>query len=181
MTNKRILIDMDGVIADFDGEFIKRWRERYPDQFYIPMHERTMFYVKDQYPQEYHPQLMEILLEPNFFRTMMPIEGGRKALHEMDALGLEVFICTSPFSSYENCVLEKYQWVDAYLGPQWTDRIILTHDKTLVRGDILIDDKPQVTGLDVPVWEHILYDRPYNQGLEKKRLTWANWKDVLGV
>jgi 5'-nucleotidase len=177
----RILIDMDGVLADFDGEFIKRWRERYPEQFYIPMHERTMFYVKDQYPQEYHPQLMEILREPGFFREMMPMEAGREALHEMDGLGLDVFICTSPFSSYQNCVLEKYQWVEAYLGSKWTDRIILTKDKTLVRGDILIDDKPQITGKDVPTWEHILYDRPYNQGVDRRRLTWKNWKEVLGV
>ncbi|MFT3890285.1 MAG: hypothetical protein QM730_01515 [Anaerolineales bacterium] len=177
----RILIDMDGVLADFDGEFIKRWRERYPDQFYIPIHERTLFYVKDQYPPEFHPQLMEILLEPNFFRTMMPIEGGREALHEMDTLGFEVFICTSPFSTYQNCVLEKYQWVENYLGAHWVDRIILTKDKTLVRGDILIDDKPHITGVDVPTWEHILYDRPYNQNVEKRRLTWKTWKDVLHV
>jgi 5'-nucleotidase len=177
----RILIDMDGVLADFDGEFIKRWRERYPDQFHIPMQERTLFYVKDQYPQHLQPQVMEILLEPGFFREMMPIEGAREALIEMNALRLEVFLCTSPFSPYQNCVLEKYQWVDNYLGPDWVNRIILTKDKTLVRGDILIDDKPQITGIDVPSWEHILYDRPYNQGVQKRRLTWKNWKKVLGV
>ena len=177
----RILVDMDGVIADFDGEFIKRWRERYPDQFYIPMHERTLFYVKDQYPQEVHPQLLEILQEPGFFREMMPMPGAREALSEMNTLGLEVFLCTSPFSPYQNCVLEKYQWVENYLGARWTDRIILTKDKTLVRGDILIDDKPHITGADVPTWEHILYDRPYNKGVDKRRLTWENWKDVLGI
>ena len=175
----RILIDMDGVIADFDGEFLKRWRERHPDKLYFPLEQRTEFYVKDQYPEELKPLVEEILLEPTFFRDMMPIAGAQAALTEMDALGLDVFICTSPFSTYQNCVLEKYQWVDNFLGTQWVNRIILTRDKTLVKGDILIDDKPQVTGVEVPSWEHVIYDRPYNRGVDKRRLTWATWREVL--
>ena len=170
---------MDGVIADFDGEFLKRWRERHPEKYFIPMGERTSFYVKDQYPDELKPLVVEILTEPGFFRGMMPIEGAGEALLEMENMGLDMFICTSPLSTYQNCVLEKFEWVDAHLGSQWIDRIILTKDKTLIRGDILIDDKPEITGVDIPSWEHILYDRPYNQGVNKKRLTWANWKDVL--
>jgi len=27
---------MDGVIADFDGEFLKRWKERYPNKPHVP-------------------------------------------------------------------------------------------------------------------------------------------------
>jgi len=44
----RILIDMDGVIADFDQEFLQRRIQRYADKIYIPVEERTTFYVKDQ-------------------------------------------------------------------------------------------------------------------------------------
>jgi 5'-nucleotidase len=72
--------------------------------------------------------------------------------------------------------------VEKNLGPDWVKRVILTKDKTLVKADFLIDDKPEITGAEaVPVWEHILYDRPYNRGANRKRLTWANWKEVLGV
>ncbi len=28
----RILVDMDGVIADYNQEFLQRWRTRYPDK-----------------------------------------------------------------------------------------------------------------------------------------------------
>jgi 5'-nucleotidase len=173
---------MDGVIADFDGEFLKRWRERHPDKFFIPLEERTTFYVKDQYPEDLKPLVAEILLEPGFFREMMPMTGAREALLEMEGMGLEVFICSSPLSTYTNCVLEKYEWVEKFLGAAWVKRIILTKDKTLVKADFLIDDKPEVTGAEtVPGWEHVVYDRPYNRGGNKKRLTWANWKEVLGV
>jgi len=178
----RILVDMDGVIADFDGEFLKRWRERYPGQFYVPFDQRTTFYVRDSYPEELKPLVTEILLEPGFFRDMMPMSGAKEALFEMDKLGIEVFICSSPLSIYRNCVLEKYEWVENVLGPDWVKRIVLTKDKTLITGDYLIDDKPDVTGLDtMPSWEHLIHDRPYNRGMNKRRLTWENWKVVLGL
>lgn len=178
----RILVDMDGVIADFDGEFLKRWKERYPDKPYVPFEERTTFYVRDSYPEELKPYVAEILLAPTFFRDMMPMDRAIEALFDMDKIGLEVFICTSPLSTYKNCVLEKYEWVENFLGAKWVNRIILTKDKTLVKGDYLIDDKPHITGVEVaPSWEHIVYDRPYNKNVNKKRLTWKNWKEVLGL
>lgn len=171
---------MDGVIADFDSEFLRRWRERYPDKFYVPLAERTTFYVKEQYPDELKPLASEIIWEPGFFRDMMPVDGGREALFEMNKMGFEVFICTSPLSTYKNCVLEKFEWVDKVLGSQWVDRLLLTKDKTLIKADYLIDDKPNITGVeDMPSWEHIVYDCPYNRGVNKRRITWENWKDVL--
>jgi len=178
----RILIDMDGVISDFDGEFLKRWRVRYPNKFYIPMEERTAFYVKEQYPDELKPLVTGIILEPGFFRDMMPMDKAREALFELDKMGFEVFICTSPLSTYRNCVLEKYEWVEKYLGSDWIKRIILTKDKTLVKADYLIDDKPEITGVEKPPsWEHILYDRPYNRDVNKKRITWETWKEMLSI
>lgn len=173
-------MDMDGVTADFDGEFLKRWRKRYPGQFYVPFDQRTTFYVKDSYPEELKPLAAGILLEPSFFRDMMPMPGAKEALSEMERMGIEVFICTSPLSTYKNCVLEKYEWVEKTLGPDWVKRIILTKDKTLIKGDLLIDDKPEITGAEnSPSWEHVLYDRPYNRGGNKRRLTWDNWKKAL--
>jgi len=178
----RILIDMDGVISDFDGEFLKRWRQRHPEKFYVPLEKRTSFYVKDSYPEDLKPLVTDILLEPSFFREMMPMTGAIEALNEMNAMGVEVFICTSPLTAYKNCVLEKYEWVDTYLGADWVSRIILTKDKTLVKGDYLIDDKPTISGVESrPTWEHIVYDRPYNRDVSKKRLDWSNWKDVIDL
>lgn len=171
---------MDGVIADYDGELLQRWKLRHADKFYVPLEERTTFYVKDNYPEELQPLVAEILLEPGFFRDMLPVPGAKEALEEMQAMGLEIFICTSPLSTYKNCVLEKYEWVEKVLSPSWVRQIILTKDKTIIKGDLLIDDKPSITGAEEhPEWEHILYDRPYNRETNKKRITWNNWKEVI--
>lgn len=176
----RILIDMDGVLADFEGEFSKRWHEQYPEKTYVPLEERRTFYVKESYPEDLRPLVTGIFAEPSFFRQMMPIAGAVEAVKEMDKMNLEVFICTSPRSVYKNCVLEKYEWVEQHLGSDWVKRVILTKDKTLVKGNYLIDDKPVITGAEtVPMWEHILYDQPYNRHVNRKRLTWLDWKNVL--
>jgi 5'-nucleotidase len=176
----RILVDMDGVIADFDQEFQQRWKQRHPTKLYIPVEKRTKYYVKDEYPDTLKPLVVEILFESSFFEEMAMVPGAKEALEEMEAKGLEVFICTSPLSTYGNCILEKYKWVENFLGAAWVNKIILTKDKTIVKADILIDDKPELTGVEkAPTWEHILYDRPYNRGVNKRRITWENWKDVL--
>lgn len=176
----KILVDMDGVIADLEGGFLKLWQAQYPDKHFIPVAQRTTFYMADQYPDDLKDLVRQIHVAPGFFRFLEPIDGGLIALREMKRMGHEVFICSSPLTRYNNCVLEKYEWVEFYLGKEWVKAIILCKDKTIIKGDILIDDRPRVEGCDIPSWEHVLYDQPYNRGeIGKRRLDWSNWKSVL--
>jgi 5'-nucleotidase len=176
----RVLVDMDSVLADFETGFLALWRATYPDRPFLPLEERRIFYLEDEYPPEDRDRVQAIFRGAGFFRNLPPVPGGAAALAEMEARGLEVFICTTPMIHYQNCVLEKYEWVEAHLGPAWTERLILTRDKTLVRADILIDDRPEIAGVETPTWEHVLYDQPYNRAVNgKRRLTWATWQAVL--
>jgi len=175
-----ISIDMDGVIADFEKGFLDSFRKKHPERKHIPLNKRTTFYVKEQYPKELQDLVESVYLEPDFYRTLPPIPGSLEAISEITKLGHEVFICTSPLSKYENCVLEKYQWIDEHLGKEWTKKIILAKDKTLIKSDFLIDDKPEIKGIHTPIWEHIIYEQPYNsKENSKKKLNWKNWKSVL--
>lgn len=45
----RVLVDMDGVLCDFEGHFLKVFREKHPDLPFIPLENRNTFYLADQY------------------------------------------------------------------------------------------------------------------------------------
>ena len=177
----KILIDMDGVLADFELGFLQKYRRRYPDQPFIPLQNRKLFHLSQEYPLEQKPYVDTIIQGKGFFRSLPPIPGSIEALKKILEKDVEVFICTSPLSKYHNCVLEKYEWIERYFGMDLTTRIIMTRDKTLVSGDILIDDRPLIKGVNQqPSWEHILFAQPYNQHIiNKRRITWKNWEKHL--
>lgn len=182
MNKKIILVDMDGVLADFEERFFEAWKKKFPQHLYIPPEKRKTFLLTDTYPNGLEKDIKNIFSTPGFFLNLKLIPGGKEALQKMQALGHEVLICTSPISRYENCVLEKYHWVAKNLGFEWTKRMIVTKDKTLVSGDILIDDKPKHTGLRKPAWKHVLFDAPYNQHVKALlRITWNDWEKILSI
>lgn len=175
-----VLVDMDGVLADFEGHLMAQWRARHPNTFDLAREERTTFYLSRLFPPEHRRKLFDIMYSENFFADLPPVAGGKKALNAMKKLGWEVFLCSSPLLGHKTGASEKYAWVERHLGREWPERLILAPDKTLVRGDILIDDRPEINGAAQPAWEHVLYDRPYNRQVQgQRRLTWDNWKEVL--
>lgn len=175
-----VLVDQDMVLADFEQGFLNIWRKRYPNLPYILPQNRNTFYIADQYPKELKSAIEAIVGSKGFYRNHPPIIGSVQAILEMSDKVDEVFICTSPFIPYENCLNEKYEWIEEHLGKEWIHKTILTKDKTLIHGNYLIDDKPNITGVHNPTWEHIIYDQPYNRHItDKKRLTWKNWREVL--
>jgi 5'-nucleotidase len=110
------------------------------------------------------------------------IPGSIDFIRDVIELGHEVFICSTPTSTYDPNVIEKYRWVEKNLGKDFINRLILTRDKTLIRGDILIDDNLEIKGKLSPVWKHVVFNAPYNINIgEQFRIKedWSNWKEIL--
>ncbi|MEM7369711.1 MAG: 5'-3'-deoxyribonucleotidase [Bacteroidota bacterium] len=175
-----ILLDMDGVLADFEMGLLQTFKSKHPEKPCIELQDRTQFYAHLQYPPDSRQLIQDIVYAPGFFRNLPPIPGAMEACRALAQSRHELFICTSPLSKYEHCVLEKYQWVEEHLGMAWTRRMILTKDKTLVHGDFLIDDKFPIKGVRTPTWEHLLYSQPYNRSVQgKRRINWQNWRSMI--
>ncbi len=190
-TNERaavVLVDMDGVLADFDQRLLDVLSERHP-QVQQPAKDERAFPLKNSFAAEHHALLAAIMTEPGFFARMAPIEGAIDSMHAMLAAGLDVRICSAPLASSPACAAEKVAWVAEHLGTSWVDRLVLARDKTYVRGDYLIDDAPVAKGSGLaPTWEHVYYDQPYNRpgrpnaDPQRRRLPrWTSWRDVIAL
>jgi 5'(3')-deoxyribonucleotidase len=84
--------------------------------------------------------------ETAFLTRWGDIAGASEAVREMIDLGHKVWICTSPRSRSPYCVTEKHAWVENYFRSTFVGRLVVTKDKTLVRGRYLIDDQPEIRG-----------------------------------
>lgn len=174
-----ILVDQDNVIVDFERALLKQFHAAHPTAPTIAPHLRTTFKVSDQYEPQWHDAFRAISTAPGFFAGLPLIDGAYEGMHALLEAGHDVRICTAPLSTWANCVAEKYASIEATLGPEWVARTILTKDKTLVAGDLLIDDKPHVTGARTPDWVHVRYTHPYNAHLPGPRLTWPTALEVV--
>lgn len=179
----RILVDMDGVIADWGrayGASLDRFGEAAAG---IPRHrDQRTFNLNDGRTPEEKAMIAQVMVEPGFYSRLDLIPGAVRALKTMVKEGHDVRIVTSPWVSNPTCASDKLNWIVDRYGSHWGPRVIITADKTLVQGDVLIDDKPEVGGVARPTWQHVLFDQPYNRDVNKPRIrNWSEWRDVLGI
>lgn len=178
------LVDQDGVVADFDRSFFEA-AEKNPRLRGLMTHEkRKSFMVEDDYPAEVAKELTEIYHAPGFFLSLHPVQGSIEAIKEMKSLGHHVIVCSTPLTRHDPCVREKYTWMDNHFGPEGSKMLILTKDKTVVRGRYLVDDKPEIKGVleKNPEWEQVIFDAPYNRQITGKlriESDWSNWREIL--
>lgn len=179
--NMLILLDQDNVLADFESGFRRHWRNRFGEDAPIEGKEH-LFYIRDRLPGHLQAYAAELYGTVGFFESLPPVSGAVEAARALLAAGHDVRICTAPVNQYRYCAGEKIAWVEQHLGTEWTRRVIIAKDKTWVRGDILIDDKPNIEGTLPPLWQHRLYDAPHNRHLDVPRIVWTKpdtWADLL--
>lgn len=76
---------------------------------------------------------------PNFFLNLEPIEGAIEGVIYLSKK-YDIHFLTAP--SYMNPLsyTEKRLWIEKYFGLEWCKKLILAYDKSLLKGDYLIDD-----------------------------------------
>lgn len=116
---KLLYIDLDGVVADFVSAM-----NTHPKK-------DIALYIE-------HPDTI-----PHIFRDLKPIKGAIEAVNMLlDATNYNVyFLSTAPWDN-PSAWTDKRLWIEEQFGNKINRRLILTHRKDFVKGDILIDDRP---------------------------------------
>lgn len=163
----RILIDLDGVLTDWGTAFDRELDNIGGEAAGVPRtHDpRNVNWNMTTGRTRAEAEAIEEAMTQMRYDWLQPIEGGARALADLEEEGHDVWLVSSPYLPNYSCASDKYLWVRRNLGAHWAARTILTLDKTLVDGDLLIDDKPAVTGAREPSWRHVLFgDYPYQAG-----------------
>lgn len=175
----RILVDMDGVLADTTNGFRRIWStdfKQYPNFNYL---KRKHFWLDDAVGNgRFKDEVTSVFKRPGFFLNLPVMPGAVDGINYL-AQENEVYICTKPMTDFENCVLEKYQWVADNLGRSWTKRLILTKNKAIVDADYLIDDNPDAGNDGIHRWSLLVYESGYTRWHNIKAYTWTTLKEYF--
>src|SRR3546814_11597347 len=83
-----ILLDQDGVLADFEHAFLDAWRSRHPDIAPLPYESRRSFRILDDYPPELRASAAAIYTAPGFLPNLPPLAAQGAASRHLISLGL---------------------------------------------------------------------------------------------
>jgi len=95
------------------------------------------------------PEIIYPQSQYGFWRNLEPIKGSIEAVNYLNSVEIfDVYILTSPSVLNPLCYTEKRLWVEDYLGLEMVNRLIISPNKGLNKGDYLIDDMDNGKGQD---------------------------------
>lgn len=196
-----ILIDLDGIklpvqvnlysrtifigtLIDWDEGFRTNWSNR------SEIYRSLSYHMEDCVPLLFQNQARHLITSKGFFFELPAMKGALQAIKDMNDEGFRISIVTSLVTHIPNadhCGPEKIEWVRYYLGDSFVKKLVFLSDKTLINGDILIDDKPtlQSEGLKGfgSSWRQIVFDAPYNRQMENtlypRLYRWKDWRELV--
>lgn len=177
-----ILIDVDSVVADFDSFIIDKYNETHsPTINSIVKVDGGLLKVHPLQLDNLREGVNEVMCKPGFFADIPIIPGAKDAVYGMLELGHTIYFCTSPKLSNPTCADDKLKWIAEHFDYGLSKKTIITKDKTLVYGDILIDDRINIPGHMEPFWTHVLFNTPYNEHINDDRIhfSWKTWQRDL--
>jgi len=167
---KRLIVDMDDVIADATGQFI-RYYER---DFGIRVTRQSLAYQDELkgFPANYDV-VRRYTHEPGFFRTMTPNENSQTVMAKLNEK-YDLFIVSAALQ-FPQSLAEKQQWLSEHFPFLHWKQIVFCGSKAIVHGDFMIDD--HVHNLDTFSGTQLIFSAPHNLQHDRfHRLD--SWNDV---
>ena len=169
-----ILVDADDVIENLLDCWVAMLNNRYGTSTSIE--DVTDWNVSLAFPTLTKEQVYSVLADDELWNMLEPIPDAQETLQKFHSEGHEIYIVTA--SDYRSCkakfdrILSLFPWLD------W-DHVIVTSNKQMVKGDILIDDNPHnLVGGD---YIKMLFDRPHNRSFDAKAngmIRVRTWEEV---
>ena len=172
MSNKEsLLIDMDGVMADTMGGMFEYVEKHYGHSL---AHEDVIDYWFSGLPRD---DILAAMRSVGFFRHLDVITGSVRAIKRLrEQYNGNVYVCSAPMEGAPLCEGEKRDWLAEHYDEQFAREAIISTDKSVVPGRVIIEDNPNISG---GMWRPVMFDQPYNRMVQQYPRMYG-WHD-LGI
>jgi phosphoglycolate phosphatase-like HAD superfamily hydrolase len=159
------LFDMDGTLADYDGQMRRALRRiRSPGEPDYPLHDRNA-------PRYFGARLDLIKAQPGWWCGLPCLKLGFDILEVARNLDFQIEVLTNGPHNTPAAWMEKVQWAQRHIDK--SVKVTVTEDKRHSYGHVLVDDTPEY----LTAWlEHhprgwgIAPAQPDNAGFEHPRI-----------
>ncbi|RZM22043.1 MAG: 5'(3')-deoxyribonucleotidase [Pedobacter sp.] len=168
---KRLLVDMDGVLANVYEQFIAFEKEKLGIT-------RELSELVGKMEDEAFEDLYTYVNTKDFFTNVLPMAGSIDTLEKLNAK-YELFI-VSAATEFPLSLTEKMLWLKRYFPFIHWKQVVLCGTKEIVSGDIMIDD--HFKNLDTFKGQTILFSQPHNMNRDiKDHIRVENWNEVAAL
>jgi 5'(3')-deoxyribonucleotidase len=167
---KRLIVDMDDVLADATGQFINFYEKEYG----VRVSRESLNHKEEmeRFP-DHHDEVYQFTFRKNFFRGMEVKENSQEVVKHLNK-EYELFIVSSAME-FPNSLNEKLDWLGEHFPFLHWKQFVFCGSKTIVYGDYMIDDLPH--NLEKFNGEKLIFTAPHN--LQHNHFTRVNnWIEV---
>jgi 5'(3')-deoxyribonucleotidase len=165
---KRILVDMDGVLADVYPRFFELYEQETGNK-------KTMSEIIGLKEGKAFPELYRWVETPGFFRTIPVMADSQRVLKLLNEK-YEILVI-SMATEFPISLTDKQMWInDNFPFISWR-QVIFCGNKSLIPADLMIDD--HFKNLDHFKGETILFMQPHNiNNTDHQHKTVSSWAEI---
>lgn len=167
---KSIAIDMDGVIADTETQFIN-WYER---DYGVKIHPQDILGFKEDEMFPDKTAARKFAFTPGFFRTLPVMPGAVDALKKLME-NFDVYIASAAME-FPQSLPEKHAWLQEHFPFISWHNIIFCGDKSIIGTDFLVDD--HVKNLDFFKGKSVMFHAFHNVNFNHHQRV-KTWEDAV--
>ena len=114
-----------------------------------------------------------------FWNGVKIMPGAKEGVNKLLSQSHDIYIVTS---AHPDTIKWKAEWLQRELPEIPWSHVIVTNNKSLVKGDILVDDG--LHNLYEGSYIKVLFDKPWNRSVDKNKLTDVihrvhNWNEIV--
>lgn len=173
-SGRLILCDVDQVVADLHRVWLRLYNADYNDT--LTVHELVDWDMTKFVKPECGKKIEDYLYEPGLYDYVPMIPDADWGVDRLRTAGHRVVFVTSDPSGGKS---GKIDWLKRHRLVSSQNDWIIAHDKSMIHGDILIDDSPRNILLCANGVRPIVFDWPWNRHIMNCPRVFS-WTEVPG-